>query len=119
LSKVKLPVRIIENKVLKTDDNVADQPRRAVRPDGPPWVVGWFGNVRCRKSLDILIHLVQQSEGAVQAVIRGKPAFNEFEDFHKQTSGTPGMRFLGPYKNPEDLASIHQSVHFYVGHRYV
>ncbi|MBY0407548.1 MAG: glycosyl transferase family 1, partial [Rickettsiales bacterium] len=67
--------------------------------------------IRCRKSLELLTALVKESEGAVQVVIRGRPALDQFDDFHKQVTSTPGLRFEGPYK-PADLPKHYAEVHF-------
>jgi len=50
--------------------------------------------------------------GKVEVIIRGKPSYDQFEDFHKQTSGIQGLSFEGPYKNPDDLEKIYGDVHF-------
>jgi len=108
LSKVRLPIRLVENKVYPVPAIAPPPPR----PSGPPWKIGWFGIIRCRKSLDILSELVRQSNGAIEVIIRGRPALDQFDDFHKTVSTTPGLKISGPYKNPDDLASIYNEVHF-------
>ncbi|MDP9128547.1 MAG: glycosyl transferase family 1 [Pseudomonadota bacterium] len=111
LSKIRLPIRLVENKVLDQGGalgEAVEPPRR----EGPVWTIGWFGVIRCRKSLEILSDLVRQSAGTVEVIIRGRPALDQFEDFHKSTTSVPGLRFLGPYKNPDDLAEMYRSVHF-------
>jgi hypothetical protein len=108
LSQVRLPVRLIENKVYGSDITIPEGPRRP----GPPWKIGWFGAIRCRKSLRILSDLVRQSDGAIEVIIRGRPAYDQLPDFDKITSETPGLIFAGPYKNPDDLPSIYREVHF-------
>jgi len=109
LSKVRLPVKLIENKVYAPD--LKDIPAPA-RPSGPPWRIGWFGVIRCRKSVQLLTELVKESHGSVQVIIRGRPAFDQIPDFDKVVAATPGISFEGPYKNPEDLAEIYSDVHF-------
>jgi hypothetical protein len=112
LSKVRLPIRLIENKVLDTGKNIAANPDLSTRPQGPPWIIGWFGMIRCKKSLQILIELVRQGKGMVEVVIRGRPDLNQFDDFHKSVANVPGLRFFGPYKNPDELATIYRDIHF-------
>ena len=108
-SLVRLPVRLIENKVYNPTQIAFDPiPHRP----GPPWKIGWFGAIRCRKSLAILEQLVRQSNGNIEVVIRGRPSLDQFDDFYKSTSSTPGLTFLGPYEYPEDLVSIYNDVHF-------
>lgn len=109
LSRVRAPVSLIENKVFDAGGPVKTE--LPPRPPGPPWIIGWFGMIRCRKSLRILSDLARQSGGAVEIVIRGRPAPDLFPDFEKEIAGLPGVKFLGPY-SPGDLASIYRSVHF-------
>ncbi len=111
-SRVNLPVLLLENKVYippQATDIVAG---RVPRAPGPPWRIGWFGAIRCRESLRLLTTLVAQSEGRVQVVIRGRPAYDQFDDFDRLTTGIPGLQFLGPYGNPQDLPGIYGNVHF-------
>jgi len=110
ISRVHLPIRIVENKVYDPDH--ALHKSFSHRELGAPWKIGWFGAIRCRKSLQILTDLVRQSNGKVEVIIRGRPALDQFDDFHKTVTETPGLQFLGPYKNPDELESIYRSVHF-------
>lgn len=110
LSRVRLPVLLVENKVF----NPEPQPQRASAPRrlGPPWRIGWFGSIRCRRSLDLLCAVARANPQLVEVVIRGKPAYDQFEDFDAQVAHAPGVTFLGSYRNPEDLGSIYGDVHF-------
>jgi succinoglycan biosynthesis protein ExoL len=78
---------------------------------GPPWRIGWFGMVRCRKSLDFLCDLARRRPDLVRVDIRGRPSYTEFEDFDRQTSETPGVAFGGPYA-PQDLPALYGALHF-------
>jgi len=108
-SLVRCPSYLIENKIYQPVPQI--QPI-LTRTATTPWRIGWFGAIRCHKSLNILISLVQQMSGKVEVIIRGKPSYDQFEDFHKQTSGIQGLSFEGPYKNPDDLEKIYGDVHF-------
>lgn len=110
LSHVRLPVRLVENKVYNGEN--AAPLLRLDRTGGPPWRIGWFGAIRCRKSLDLLSALAERANGQVEVIIRGKPSYDQFEDFDRQTKQNPHLRFLGPYKNPDDLEQIYADVHF-------
>jgi succinoglycan biosynthesis protein ExoL len=112
LSSIRLPARLVENKMLETTEAAATGPDAPPRPPGPPWIIGWFGMIRCSKSLDILINLAKQNEGKVEIVIRGRPDLNQFDNFHKTVSEAHGVKFLGPYRNPEDLPAMYHGVHF-------
>lgn len=109
LSRVALPVRLVENKVYPPP---AAGQLAAPRPAGPPWRVGWFGAIRCAKSFSILSNLAARSDGAIEVVIRGRPAYDQIPDFDRAVAQAPGLRFEGPYKNPDDLAAIYGEVHF-------
>jgi succinoglycan biosynthesis protein ExoL len=108
------PFHLVENKVMldaagRSDGLVVE------RPLGPPWRIGWFGAIRCRRSLDILRNLTQVLGSEVEVVIRGRlseAVFPDVEQFEKSISSLPGITFLGPYKNPDDLAAIYSQVHF-------
>ena len=109
LSSVTCEPYLIENKVYQSHDT----PRPVAKhPPITPWKIGWFGAIRCHKSLNILTELVRNMEGQVEVIIRGKPSLDQFDDFYQQTSGIQGLRFEGPYQNPADLEKIYSEVHF-------
>jgi succinoglycan biosynthesis protein ExoL len=110
LSRVRLPSLVIANKVYVASG--VDQSPPPQRPTlSHPWKIGWFGAIRCRKSLDTLIQLVQSMKGQVEVIIRGKPALDQFDDFYQMTSDVPGLSFRGPYIK-DDLARMYGEVHF-------
>lgn len=99
---------LIENKV----PGFAGSPSRSDRRSpGPIWVIGWFGMLRCRKSLDQLSAIAAQAGGRIQVVIAGRASPQEFADFEAQVAATPHLRYLGPYR-PDDLPALYASVHF-------
>lgn len=110
LSGVKAPVHLVENRVLELDGPADDLPPRAKRPAGEPWRIGWFGAIRCRKSLDLLAAFTRRMEGRFEVILRGRPARSEFDDFDGLVAREPFIRFEGPYRNPEDLAAIYGDV---------
>jgi succinoglycan biosynthesis protein ExoL len=105
------PIRIIENKVLTLEPGEGLSPRP--RPvAGPPWRIGWFGIIRCRRSFELLSRLTRAAGGAIEVVVRGKPSMASFVDFERRVAGEPFIHFAGPYRNPEDLPEIYGDVHF-------
>ena len=104
------PSLLVENKVL---DVAVRSPDRAELPTmaGPPWRIGWFGVIRCRKSLDMLAALARRFDGAVEVIIRGRPARHVFDDFDGVTASTPHLQFGGPY-SPDEIAALYADVHF-------
>lgn len=112
-SRLDLPTLLLENKVLDFHSHLEErQPCPSAPPAGQPWRIGWFGALRCRKSLQILIDLAARLEGRVEIVLRGRPAYGEFDDFEGQVGRASHVEFCGPYRNPEDLADIYSDVHF-------
>lgn len=111
-SGLALPVLLQENKVLALHGTVQDKPTARPPKEGEPWKIGWFGALRCRKSLGILADFARRMGGKVEVVLRGRPAHSEFDDFEGFVAKSPHVSFHGAYKNPEDLQSIYQDVQF-------
>jgi len=105
------PVRVVENKLLLLgDEHLRIPPPK--RPPGPPWRIGWFGMIRCRKSLDVLSSLARATNGTVEIIIRGRPSAAVFPDFARTIANLPNVQYGGPYDNPGDLCRIYGDVHF-------
>lgn len=106
------PIALVENKVLAlgADESTASLARHG-RASGPPWIIGWFGMLRCRRSFNELSHLAANSGGAIKVVIAGIPSANEFVDFAADVTKAPGLEFVGPYK-AADLPQLYGRVHF-------
>lgn len=83
------------------------------KQEAPPWVVGWFGVVRGRRSLDILIGLAEALPDLVQIYIRGyasDPAIPQ-ESLERICATHKNMIYGGPYSNPIDLPAIYGKTH--------
>ncbi|MDB5455844.1 MAG: succinoglycan biosynthesis protein [Caulobacter sp.] len=103
-----LPVLLVENKVLAL---TGAKPARVSGPaPGRPWRIGWFGMIRCRRSLDILCGLAARRPDLIELIIAGRPARTEFDDFDGQIAATPNAAFWGPYK-ASDLPGLYGEVH--------
>ncbi|OLP45402.1 glycosyl transferase family 1 [Rhizobium oryziradicis] len=113
LSDVDLPVMLLENKVLDLEDNhgAASVSQSPPTPE-QPWKIGWFGALRCAKSLKLLSDFTRAMEGRVVVDMRGRPAHGEFDDFDALIAREPYISFHGAYRNPEDLADIYSQIHF-------
>ena len=102
------PFRLVENKPILACGEL----EAARRPStSPPWRIGWFGMIRCAKSLDLLCALAAALPGRVEVVIAGRVSENEFADFHGAVASCPAVQFLGPYA-PDELAELYGRVHF-------
>ena len=106
---LRLPVLLVENKVFQptpVNENV-----RFEREAHRPWRIGWFGAIRCRRSLDILCDLAARRPDLVEVVIRGRPSEAEFENLAAKVEDCPNVTFAGPY-TAADLEQIYSEVHF-------
>lgn len=112
LSGLQAPVMLLENKVLELEDENPVVPAPRPPTESEPWKIGWFGALRCRKSLDLLSRFSRAMEGKVEIVVRGRPAYTELKDFDSFMRGEPFMSFRGAYRNPEDLSEIYGEVQF-------
>jgi succinoglycan biosynthesis protein ExoL len=110
--QVVAPIELVENKYFEAAVILPGSPEALEGPVGPPWRIGWFGALRCRRSLELLADFSRRMEGRFQIVLRGRPALSEFPDFHGFVEAEPWLSFRGPYRNPEDMAAIYQDVHF-------
>ena len=105
------PAVLVENKVFApTLAKLGSNPAVAEEPQ--TLKVGWFGALRCSKSLAALDTVSRQLGGQVEVELRGRPALTEFEDFHAITDAAPHLQYGGPYRYPDDLATLYSRVHF-------
>jgi len=103
------PIGLVENK-LAAQACAADNPLRRVVP-ARPWRIGWFGMLRCRRSLAIFRRLVQLLPGQVEVHIAGIVSPRELPELEQAVAETPGLVFTGRYR-PEDLPALYAGVHF-------
>lgn len=103
------PALLLENKVLDLNGRSLAPNRPA---SGEPWKIGWFGALRCVRSLDTLIDLTRRLDGRVELVLRGRPAYDAIPDFDDLVEAAPHVAFHGSYRNPDDLEAIYGAVHF-------
>lgn len=102
---LKTPTLLVQNKVFGADLDRRRTPALAERP----LTIGWFGILRCRKSLSLLAEFSRRMKGKVQVVLRGKPAYHEFDDFDAIVAKEPYLRFEGPYEQ-RDLEQIYSEI---------
>lgn len=72
--------------------------------------LGWVGNLRCRRSLDLLCQIADRFGDQVEVRLHGVPALTEIPDFEAKISARPNMSFYGRYKSPEDLPGIYSAL---------
>ncbi|MGD0864164.1 MAG: hypothetical protein ABSA49_01270 [Rhizomicrobium sp.] len=106
----RLPAAVIENKFLQLQPRDRTDEDAQLAP-GPPWRIGWFGMIRCARSLDILRDLARRRPDLIQVEIRGRPAQSVFGNFEDRVRDVPSLSFGGPYA-PADTQWLYGSVHF-------
>lgn len=79
-------------------------------PTQGPLRIGWFGNLRCRRSLALLLDLGERFPKDVSIHMRGAPTKAEFANFEARVAGRANVHFAGRYKWPDDLASLYRDV---------
>ncbi|WP_428929794.1 hypothetical protein [Marinibacterium sp. SX1] len=100
---------LVENRLIEGDAFAARPAPRAAAPEGP-LRIGWFGNLRCRRSLDLLKSLANRFPDDLRIILRGYPAPGVFPDFEAEFAGQPNIVFHGRYKAPGDLEAIYGEV---------
>lgn len=83
-----------------------EEPSDATRP----LRLGWFGNLRCPRSLALMEALAARFPGRLEIVLRGYPALGEIPDFDARVAACSGIDYGGRYKAPEELGEIYGSV---------
>ena len=95
---------LIENRV------VPDGPRPSLgaRADRP-MTIGWFGILRCQRSLDRLLGAAAAGQGRLRIVLRGQPAAVALPRFAEQVAACPQAVFAGPYER-RDLPNLYAGI---------
>jgi succinoglycan biosynthesis protein ExoL len=103
----KVPSHLLENKIYPTADLPRPDPRRSA---SPRLVIGLFGQLRCRRSLEMMRCLAAAFPNRLEFVLRGYPNHEARELFEAVIADTPNVIYGGPYCNPEDLARLYAAV---------
>jgi hypothetical protein len=101
------PSLLVENKLLSFSGRAANA--QPCRP-GAPWTIGWFGNLRCRKSLGALSWLAGHLDGKARILVAGRASPAELPDFLDAVA-KPNIDFAGAY-SARDLPDLYARCHF-------
>lgn len=105
-------VLLLENKLLDVSDDAPMEPSQDTSLRGTPWKIGWFGTLRCQKSMLALSEFAKHTDNQFKIVLRGKPVLSVHDDFFGQVEAADNIEFFGNYRNPEDIENIYGDVHF-------
>ncbi|MEL7198570.1 MAG: hypothetical protein AAGL10_09670 [Pseudomonadota bacterium] len=87
---------LVENKLLLDPISAPIPPVTRLQTDRPI-TIGWFGMLRCKRTLEFLTQLVNRSQGRIEVLIAGKPSLAEVPHLEAEAERCKGMHFVGPY----------------------
>jgi succinoglycan biosynthesis protein ExoL len=70
--------------------------------------IGYFGLIRCQRSLEVLKQLAAMGNGRIHVYIKGTPL--GIGDLAAEVSRSPGIEYGGPYVAPDDLPDMYGQV---------
>lgn len=103
---------LVENRLAP---NAAYGARACERKSAPassdrPLRLGWVGNLRCKRSLDLLCQLADMFPDTLDIRLHGLPARTEIAEFEPLIDARANMTYFGRYRAPEDLAGIYDAL---------
>lgn len=107
------PHYILENKLQLGD--LADVPTekgRAWEEITDRWVIGWFGTLRCPKSMKLLEEIAERLGDKVEIYTRGYPTETGLDAYMEIVNRHPNWTYEGEYTIPDDLEEMYGRVHF-------
>ncbi|MEJ2227346.1 MAG: glucosyl transferase [Alphaproteobacteria bacterium] len=83
-------------------------------PPGPPWIVGMYGVLRCRRSLDILCEVARRLPDKSSIYLRGVVSETDIplDELVTLSQRIPNVTYGGAYSSPRDLPEIYGKAHF-------
>lgn len=80
--------------------------------DSPVWTIGWFGNLRCERSLRLLVDLADALPNRVRISLRGCASYMGEERLRASIAGRTNIEFGGEYVAPDDLPDLYRQIHW-------
>ncbi len=75
--------------------------------ESEPIVIGWVGNLRCRRSLQLLREMAARLPDRIRVVLYGYPSLFDVPEFPERVQGLANLEYRGRYQYPDDLATIY------------
>ncbi|MEO1206271.1 MAG: glucosyl transferase [Pseudomonadota bacterium] len=112
---------LLENKICPHQLPDAFDFKTPKRDAAPPWKIGWFGTLRCRRSLEMLSEIAKRLGPKVEIELRGRPSREDLTEaeIEAQCAKFKNMTYFGPFLSPQDLPEIYGRVHFAWGFDYL
>lgn len=106
---------VIENKV---DKNLLDNQTKSILPVSKkdPITIGYFGMLRCERSLNVLKQLAESSQGNIRILLRG--LFLNTQHFEAEFKSLEFAQYGGPFVYPDDLSGMFESADLVWGAHY-
>ena len=99
--------RLLENRLLAED--AQPRPDQAKQPHAP-LRIGWVGNLRCRRSFDLLAMVGKTFGDRVDIRLHGYPAPGVFPNFEADIVGAERTTYFGRYDGAQDLPRIYEDL---------
>lgn len=107
------PSYVLENRIQPADLSKNETPAgRLWEPITDRWVIGWFGTLRCPKSMKILEAIADRMGDRVEIYTRGYPTETGIEAYRDVVERHPNWTYDGEYTIPHDLEAMYGRVHF-------
>jgi len=107
------PSFVLENKLQLGDRSETPTPLgRAWEEITDRWVIGWFGTLRCPKSMALLEEIAGALGPMVEIYTRGYPTETGLDAYLQIVERHPNWSYDGEYVIPNDLEEMYGRVHF-------
>ncbi|MEM9384344.1 MAG: hypothetical protein AAGA68_04740 [Pseudomonadota bacterium] len=78
----------------------------------PTWTIGYFGAIRCERSMQMLQSLSDDAVARVCCRFHGYPTRLDAGQFSAQVQANARMHYGGEYAHPEDLPRLYEDIDF-------
>jgi len=103
-----LKYHVIENKI--DPDIMSDvHSQELAEKENKEFTIGYFGVLRCTRTLEILKMLAEKGKGIMKIYLRGLPGLKMQKEYDELVS-TEGVVNEGPYIVPDDLSEMYNTV---------
>lgn len=110
------PYFLLENRIQLDEIPPKDAPlsarAEAWKSTRDRWVIGWFGTLRCKKSMRLLSEIAERLGDQVLIYTRGYPTETGLDAYMEIVDRHPNWIHEGPYLMPDDLEDLYGRVHF-------